>query len=208
MYTWRMIKSENSPGIFSPVRLRAPAISSRATAWLPARQIAVQDLISAAKELLLDKYWMCFSDPGKKPVDWTTGCLENMHVLETYQLELLTREFALLGRIPVCRTLDSIALAYVRLLHELLHKAEHSGSKDDSIIEGTTQYLAIHAYLGEVPEFWISHTRSDFSRETGMVANRIDSLKEFSVIELARAYFGNGGFNSLFASGESISQKK
>jgi hypothetical protein len=208
MYTWRMIKSESPSGSFSPVRLRAPAISSRPTAWLPVRQIALQDLISAAQELILDKYWMCFSGPGKKPADWTTGCLENMHVLQNYQLELLTREFALLGRIAVCRTPDSIALACVRLLHELLHKAEHSGSKDDSLIEGVTQYLAIHAYLGEAPEFWISHPRSDFSRETGMVANRIDSLKEFSVIELARAYFGNGEFNSLFGSGESNSQKK
>ena len=208
MYTWRMIKSENSSGSFSPVRLRAPAVNSRASAWLPIPQIAVQDLISSAQELLMGKYWMCFSDPGKKPVDWTAGRLENMHVLQTYQLELLTREFALLGWIPVCRTPDSMALAYVRLLHELLHKAERSGSKDDSLIEGATQYLAIHAYLGEVPELWISHKRSDFRLETGMVANRIDSFREFSVIELARAYFGNGAFDSLFGGGESNSQKK
>jgi hypothetical protein len=207
MYTWHMITFENSARSFSPARVRAPAVGSRPTEWLPVHPLAVQALISAAQELLLEKYWMCFSDPGKKPADWAAACLETMHGLQHYQIELMAREFALLGRIPVCRTPDSMALAYVRLLHELLHKAEHAASKDDSLIEGVTQYLAIHAYLGEVPEFWISHPRSDFGPETGVVANRIDSLKDFGVMELARAYFGNGDFNSLFSRGDSPQKK-
>jgi hypothetical protein len=207
MYTWRMIKSENLSGGFSPARVRAPSVSSRATPWLPQQQMAIQNLVSAAQELILDKYWMCFSDPGKKPVDWSLGLLQNAHVLQSHQLELMTREFALLGHVPVRRATDSMSLAYVRLLHELLHKVEHAGSKDKALLEGATQYMAIHAYLGEVPEFWISHPRLDFSRETGEVAERINSRKDFSVIELARAYLGNGEFTALFR-GESNSKKK
>jgi hypothetical protein len=203
-----MIKSENPPGGFSSTRVRAPSVDSRSTPWLPLRQMAMQNLVFAAQELILDKYWMCFPDPGRKPVEWSLELLQNAHVLQNHHLELMTKEFALLGHIPVRRTPDSMSLAYVRLLHELLHKAERTGSKDDDLLEGATQYMAIHAYLGEVPDYWMSHPRLDFGRETGEVADRINTRKDFSVIALARAYFGNGEFNALFRDGESNSQKK
>jgi hypothetical protein len=169
--------------------------------------MAVRDLLSAAQTLLFDKYWMCFSDPGKMPFHSSIGRLETRHALSNSQLELMAREFALLGRIPARRTPDNMAFSYVRLLHELLHRAERAESKDASTIEGVTQYLAIHAYLGEVPEFWISHPRADFSKETAIVADRIDSAREFSVLKLARAYFVNGDFNTLFSSSTGDHQK-
>jgi hypothetical protein len=203
-----MIKIENSTGSFSPARVRAPAMGSGSILRLPARQTAAQALISAAQELLLDRYWMCLADPGENPFANKIVYLNNMHILQKHSLELITREFMLLGQIPARKTPDSLALAYVSLLHELLHKAERSGSKDDSLIEGATQYLAIYAYLGEAPKLWVSHPHSDFGHQTGMVAHRVDSFKAFTVFALARAYFGNGDFNSLFKSVESKSPRK
>jgi len=203
-----MIIFEDLSGSYSPARIRTPAAGIRSTSALPMYPIIVRDLISAAQELLLDRYWMCFADPGKKPAAWSIGCIENTHILQKSQLQMIAREFSLLRHIPIRKTPDSLTIAYVRLLHELLHKAERTASKNDSIIEGATHYLAIYAYLGEVPESWIMNPASDFSHETSAVARQLDFHKTSSVIALARAYFGNGNFDSLFHSTENNSQKK
>jgi hypothetical protein len=203
-----MNKPQNASSEMSRVRFRAPCMDARLASSLATWHSAARDLIAAAQQLLFDKYWLFFANPGDNSFAKTFTLGRNFHLLQNHQLELIAKEFQLLGGIPLRRRPAGLAAAYVRLLHELLHWAERSGSKDGQLLEGATQYLAIYAYLDEVPDLWISHARADFSRQTRLVAELVDARGKYTVAGLARAYFGNGDFNTMFRGIEGNTQGK